>query len=891
LKKIQIVIVTFGVFATGCLSIAAINNSEVTNAKQVYGQLPLWFVRSPEGTQGIRFESRGPGYTIVLTPGGPSYVFEAAKGRHSAAGLLLRVPNARETARMEGLDEQPGKVDYLVGSDPSKWRTNLTTWGKVAYRGVLPGVDLVFHGNAGRLEYDFEVAPNADPSTISIAASGAGWKTHLEPGGAILYESADARVRFDRPDAYQLTAAGSRRTVDSAYEARPGGAIGFRLGSYDRSLPLVIDPIAVMVYSTLVGGSGSETGNAIAIDRFGNAYVTGATTSLNFPTLHAVDSICGGTAGCSTTSDVFVTKFNLNGTGIIYSTYIGGSSSDVGLGIAVDNTGAAYITGSTTSSDFPVTSGAPQKTCGPAFQINAQTCAQIPVSTCGGGQSPSDAFVTKLNGAGSGIVWSTYLGGSGNDVSSAIAVNSKHEVFITGATDSIQSASACPNNNTPVVTAVPYPTTSMAFSGGTSATGGPGIRHAILTKLAANGSLAYSTYLGAGSTAGAAITLDGNNNAYVTGSTTDPAFPVTGGAYQTECASCPSQSDAFVAKLNPAASGAASLSWATYLGGPGADVGQAIALSLLGDVYVAGATASNPGFPTTAGVLQPVSPKPAGSPLPSAFVTRLNSAGSQAVFSTYLGGSDGSDYAYGLAVDRGGVEFIYGFSSSSDFPLVHPTFPEPAGRWAPYVVRMNAKGAALLPAEFVNAPSAAYQPGGGMAFDQGGNAYIVGTIGLTPGTPFVTTTNVAGYVPTGDTYYQMGNPAFENPASAQFGGATGNTHAFIQKMAVTAVVYTPSKLGFTPVTQQAVGTASAPLATTIFNPGLAHLRISSILITGTNAGDFTQTNNCLPYVVQLGTCTVSVTFKPSAPGYRTALLQVRDSQPGPQYVELSGYGQ
>jgi Beta-propeller repeat len=741
---------------------------------------------------------------------------------------------------------------------------------------VLPGVDMIFHGRGQRLEYDFEIAPGTNPNNISVDLGDGAWRSRVDQDGTLVVTSKDVSIRFDRPVAYQIGGNGTREPVHAYYRLVAANRIGFRTGNYDNTRKLVIDPVPIILYSTLLGGSASETGRAVAIDRFGSAFVTGSTTSVNFPFQNPYDSSCGTDGNCnSAVSDAFITKFNVNGTGVIYSTFIGGSGSDQGNGIAVDRLGNAYITGSTTSTDFPVTAGAIQSACGPSYNINPLTCALMAVSTCQAGNYP-DAFALELSSDGTSLIYSTYLGGSLDDYGNAIAVNSLGEAYITGTTQSYTNLTACNGHNYKL--GFPYPTNNHAYLPGSSVTSGPGVYHAFFTKLSATGAMSYSTNLGFGQTSGTGVTVDGAGNGYITGFTSDPNFPITATAFQITCASCPSQSDAFITRIAPTKIGVNSVTASSFLGGPGADSGTAIALDLVTAVYVTGTTSSNPGFPTTTGSLQPTSPKPAGSPNPSVFVSKLNPALSTLSWSTYMGGSNGSDYSYGLAVDLNRSVYISGISSSSDFPLDlvnnPPLFPEPSGGLsAPFLSRLNTQGNRLLPGQFRN-NAMAYQPVGGLALDFAGNGYVVGTVAINSGSNFVTSSG-----------------AFETVNSPALGNPSGSNHAFVEKTSMTDIVFTPSLLGFTPSLPLPVGQTSPPLSFTIFNNGLAHLNFTSITITGANASDFTQTNNCLPYLLQQATCSITVTFTPSASGFRQAYVTIADSQPGPQNVLVTGFGQ
>ena len=350
---------------------------------------------------------------------------------------------ANPQPQVVGLDRLAGTSNYFIGSDPSQWHTNIANYGQVEYQNLYPGVDLVFYGNQRQLEYDYVVAPGTDPSVIKLAFDGAESMTIDGQGDLVLHTSA-GDVMEDAPVVYQESG-GIRQPVSGQFVVEGDGQVGFALGAYDHTQPLVIDP--VLSYSTYLGGTGLDQSYGIAVDAAGNAYVTGTTDSADFPTT---------TGAFQTTSgggyDAFVTKLNPTGTALVYSTYLGGTSVDFGEHIAVDRAGNAYVTGYTTSTNFPTTVG--------AFQ-----------TTSGGGY---DAFVTKLNPTGT-VVYSTYLGGSGDEIGWGIAVDTAGYAYVTGQTDSTD-----------------FPTTTGAFQ--TTSGGG---YDAFVTKLNPTGTaLVYSTYLG-----------------------------------------------------------------------------------------------------------------------------------------------------------------------------------------------------------------------------------------------------------------------------------------------------------------------------------------------------------------------------------------------------------
>jgi uncharacterized protein (TIGR03437 family) len=452
--------------------------------------------------------------------------------------------------------------------------------------------------------------------------------------------------------------------------------VGLEIAAYDVSIPLVIDP--VLIYSTYLGGSATDSGNAIAVDSLGNAYVTGSTASLNFPTVTPLQ-----VAGGAPDADAFVSKLNASGTALLYSTYLGGGNDDQGNGIAVDASGNAYVTGWTLSTNFPTTAGAVQTTSGGA----------------------NDAFVTKLNSTGTAIAYSTYLGGNGNDVANGIAVDSSGSAYVTGITNSSN-----------------FPTTSGAFQtafggGSTPASNGD----AFVTKLNTTGTaFSYSTYLGGnGLDYGNAIALDSSGNAYVTGSTLSTNFPTTTGALQTAFGGASSTSaslgDAFVTKLNSAG---AAVMYSTYLGGNGGDAGTGIAVDSSGNAYVAGSTQST-NFPS----VNPFQAALAGSQ--NAFISKVNSTGSALAYSTYLGGT-GADQANSIALDSSGNAYVTGATSSTNFPLTSGAFQInfAGGSNDAFVANLAAAGSGLLYSTYLG--GSGDDRGLGIAVDASGNAYVTG---------------------------------------------------------------------------------------------------------------------------------------------------------------------
>ena len=545
---------------------AAASSEIKGRAAAAYAKLPVSFEANQGQTDSsVKFISRGSHHSLFLTANESVLVLDEpvskkastrSEAKRRRAILRMKLEGANTSVQVEGIDELPGKTNYFIGKDAGQWRTEVPSYERVQYREIYPGVDMVYYENQKGIEYDFVVAAGADYKKIRLAITGAK-KARIDGNGDLVLTTDAGEIRQQKPFVYQEVE-GVRRAIKARYRMDKKQKVGFEIGEYDRRLPLVIDP--VLDYSTYLGGTNSDEGHAIVVDSSGNAYITGRTASFNFPTTKdAFDTTYADS------DDIFVTKLNAAGSALIYSTYMGGNSSDNGVGLFVDSTGAAYITGSTGSNDFPTTIGVFQPT------INGS----------------GDAFVTKLNSTGTALIYSTYLGGSSSEGATAIAV-------------------------------------------------------------------------------------DSSGNAYVTGSTFSTNFPTTPGAFQTVFASLPfSDNDAFVTKLN--ANGTA-LIYSTYLGGMNSEQGTGISVDSMGRAFVAGSTNSND-FDVTAGAFQTtfggLSSGSFGS-IGDAFVTELNSTGTALVYSTYFGGS-GNDAALGLAVNASGEAYICGSTTSLNLPTTPGT--------------------------------------------------------------------------------------------------------------------------------------------------------------------------------------------------------------------------
>jgi hypothetical protein len=679
--------------------------------------------------------------------------------------LCMRFLGANPDAKVTGETELPGKANYLIGNDPKKWRVGVPTYATVRDAGIYPGIDLVYYGNQQQLEFDFVVAPGVDPSAIALGVR-AGMapvpQTPDRPQGPPLQIAADGdlviptkggEVRFHRPQVYQVVN-GDRHLVAGDFALLGKHTVGFRLGSYDRAQALVIDP--ALAYSTLLGGSGffGDAGNAIAVDAAGDVYVAGSTTSANFPVTSGAYQTTNN-AAANQSINAFVSKLNPTGTELVYSTYLGGSGGegnyiggDIANAIAADAAGNVYLAGQTYSSDFPVTQG--------AFQTTNRAAAN----------GDPNAFVTKLNATGTALVYSTYLGGSGlaavtpysGDYGKAIALDAAGDAYVAGEAYSVDFP----------VTPGAFQTTNHAAANVNS--------NAFVSKLNPSGTeLVYSTYLG-GSTGpggyendkGHAIAVDAAGDAYVAGETFSSDFPITAGAYQTTNHALANRStNAFITELNPTGTG---LVYSTYLGGSGyatlgpasGDKGNAIAIDSAGNAYVAGATYSTD-FPVTNGAFQTTNHATHLNNNMNAFIAKLNPAGTELVYSTYLGGSGGTvilsptlflttgDVAAGLAVDTSGNAYVTGSTPSPDFPVTQDASQKTnndqtncasggcIGGYNAFITELNSSGSALVHSTYLG--GSGYNPAGSvglgisgmgdqamaLALDNSGNAYVTGS--------------------------------------------------------------------------------------------------------------------------------------------------------------------
>ncbi len=647
-------------------------------------KLPLRFEKNEGQTSdAVKFLSRGSGYTLYFTPTESVMVLSRVVNapppekqlrdlmqaqesvKRETSVLRMQVVGANKDAIIKGEDKLPGTSNYFKGSDPGKWRQGVANYKKVHYEEVYPGIDLVYYGNQRKLEYDFVVKPGADPEKIQLHFKGADTLS-IDDKGNLVLETKTGNVVQHAPIVYQ-TIGGEKQSVEGRYVIKDNHSVAFKLVAYNPRHNLVIDP--VLEYSTFLGGTGTDSGNSIAVDSTGNTYVTGSTGSTDFPVTAGTFDVSqnGGT-------DAFVTKINAAGSALVYSTYLGGSDTDLGNGIDVDSAGNAWVTGDTLSTDFPTTAG--------AFD-----------TTHNGKQ---DVFVTQLNDTGSALVYSTYLGGSGVDRSNSIKVDSTGNAWVTGQNFSTD-----------------FPTTAGAFD-----TTHNGAFDAFVSKLNTVGSsLAYSTFLGGTSNDQARdIAVDNSGNAYVTGSTLSSNFPTTAGTIDT---SYNGAFDAFVSKLNVTGS---SLTYSTFLGGSLSDQGNGITVDSSDNALVTGSAGSS-NFPTTAGAFDTTHN---GGGI-DAFVSKLNVTGSNLAYSTFLGGN-AVDQANGIAVDSAGNAWVTGETRSADFPISTGAFDSTHnGLGDAFVSKLDTAGSSIDYSTFFG--GSLWDKGQDIAVDSADKTYVIGNAG------------------------------------------------------------------------------------------------------------------------------------------------------------------
>ena len=576
-----------------------------------------------------------------------------AKMQHEA--LFVEFLGMNNNIEVVGEDMLPGKSNYFIGNDHEKWHTDINQYSKIRYKNIYPGIDLLYYSINGLIEYDFILSPGADPNQIKLQYKGAK-SLNTDDQGNLLIEMGFGIVSHKAPVIYQESNQ-KRSSINGSYIVSENNQISFNIKNYDQSKALIIDP--VLGFSTLFGGSVNDYGNAITLDNSGNIYISGLTTSSDFPTLTPYQTDQGG-------YDTYVLKLNSDGNTIIYSTYLGGSDNEYSNSIDIDSNGNVAIAGVTRSTDYPT--------------LNAN-------QTYIGPQYVDDIFVTKLNSSGNALIFSTYLAGTSYDICSGLAIDSTGNVYVTGHTFS-----------TDFPTLNPFQTHQ-------------GVGDAFVTKFDGSGNLAYSTYLGGATEGdrGTCIAVDSAGNAYIGGYTASTDFP-TLNPYQAYLGNV----DVFISKLNSSGS---ALLYSTYLGGTDSEESTDISVDSSGNAYITGFTNSGD-YPLE----NPIQPFRGTSFSKDMFVTKLSSSGSALVYSTYLGGTL-EDEAFDIEIDSAGHAFIMGTTDSTDLPLIN-AYSSKQFRTDISLSKLSTDGKSLIYSTYLGGTDHDYA--NAIALDAAGNVFITG---------------------------------------------------------------------------------------------------------------------------------------------------------------------
>jgi hypothetical protein len=899
-----------------------------------FGQLPLSF--EPNGGQTdarVKYLARGRGYTLFLTSGeailalrkhsadsrqlpvagdhSPRTKDDGPRATDRRSVLRMNLVGANPAAQLAGADELPGKSNYFVGNDPAKWRTNVPHFRRVIQPNVYPGIDVVYYGQQRELEYDFVVAPGADPDAIHFNIQGA-QDLRIDLSGDLLISVPGGELRMHKPVVYQQIAQ-VRQPISGSYVLSGDRLVGFRLSSYDPSRAVVIDP--TLSYSTYLGGTDIDVARGIAVGADGTAFVVGETDSVDFPVEHALQPNLGG--GFDFPDDIFVSKISRDGGVLIYSTYLGGAAREYAGGIAVDSFGAAYITGTTLSLDYPTTQNGFQRACGTDGECDKT-----------GDRYFTDAVVTKLNPAGSELEYSSYYTSSpvtpSHEQGLAIAVDANGDAFVTGSTtindsafvigiDSTGSAPlyqqvllngngndqgfgiAATRDGVATVTGFTNSTNFPVTGNALQATSG-GAADGFVARISDHGVPTYVSYLGgAGADQGNAVGLDSTGVAYVTGVTNSRAatlpFAIPGTPLQNDCtlnALLNCDGDAFVAKMDLSQAGAASLLYFTYLGGSNAETGAGIAVDTVNSAYVTGFTNSSD-FPVFGEVFQ----SNYGGGNTDAFVSKLDATASALVYSSYLGGTNAED-GKAIAVDVNGNAYVAGQTCSSDFPTARPLQPAQAGNCDAFVSKVLvgpdislSHSTLVFAAQSVGSTS----PAQTITVSSSGDAPLTISDITTTGNFSQTNTCVGVALAVGDTCTidvvfsptaagtRTGTLTItdDTPTSPHVVNLSGTTSVPVVSLSSTSLSF-----GSVPI-----GTTSQSKTLTLTNSGTATLNVASIAVSS----EFAETNTCGAIVAVGANCTISVTFTPTAGGTRSGTLTITDDAGGsPHVVSLSGDG-
>jgi hypothetical protein len=899
----------------------------LTSSRVKVSNLPFAFEPSVgQAAEPNTYTARSGSVRMRFSPAGFQIMPTSADGSFL---LNAQLAGANRNTKLVTYEKTGGESNYLLGSDPSMWRTHVPQFGRLRYHNVYPGIDLVFYGNNGRLEHDFIVQPGSNYRSIRIRYGGQR-SLHLTPEGDLAIAVGSGLLSVHAPRVYQerdgQTIARAGRFVVN------GDEVSFSVQQFDHALPLIIDP--VLDYATYLANQDLRV-NGVAVDASGNDYIVGLSFNAAYPvTQGAVQTTC--TACASNEPDVFITKLNATGTAQIYSTFLGGSNYNEGDGITVDSNGNAIVVGRTASSDFPLKNPLPA-----------------------GSATMYSGFVASIAPDGASLNFSSTLGGFGvtsssNTYVAAVATDTAGNAYVMGSTDS------------PLI-----PQTTGALNAGTPSFGND---YYFLTKLSPSGSLIYGAILGATGTASACCTaagiqVDAQNNVYLGGSvgvgsnsSTTP-WPTTPGAYQsqplaalsaspfaakvspdgrqllystlvgtgvvssmaldaaqeiilvgTPSTGMPITSDAFdslasqsfIAKLS---ADATQLVYSSYFGksqagqGVGDIVSTNVALDGTGNVWLAGTDGSGTNLP----VVDPLQSLPgSGGPQSgTAFVSEFDPSLHSLLFSTYFSGNQGGSRPGGLALDGQSRVHLVG-TGMDDLPTTASAFlgsvtPPPSG----YIYQFGF--AALIDPAATSA---------GICFP--GDSFFTGTLGSSTQETLKVTD--CGSAPLIISNIQVSGAGFSLPspttcavtiapgsscsfpltfdptvANQSYGTLTFSSNATVAQaiLPITgdAIVGTGPAVTLSSQSQDfgsvQIGSTSGQRMITVMNVGNATLTVTSV----TTSGDFAQTNNCNPSVLQNEDCTIVLTFSPTAAGTRAGSLTITSNALGsPQTVSLTGVG-
>jgi len=780
---------------------------ELTN--DTYETLPLSFEENlGQSHPDVRFLSRGSEYSLFLTdneavltlnqPNVNIATFPCITDMTEYEVIRMQVMGANHEPQITGIDALPGKNNYFTGNCSGKWQTSVNSFTRVRYREIYPGIDLVYYGNSHNLEFDFVVFPGANPEAIQLGFEGMD-KLELDEKGNLVLHIAGEKIVLDAPVIYQEIE-GIKHEVDGGYILDAKHEVGFRVGNFNDILPLVIDP--VLEFSTYLGGSGTDYGFDITLDSSGDIYLTGQTNSSDFPVGNGYqEALCG-------LSDVFVTKISASSNNVVFTTYLGGSDNDYGYSLAVDSSGNAYVTGYTYSDDFPTQD---------AYQ-----------EIFSGGSDNGigwDGFVAKLSPSGDTLVYSTYLGGSADDIGYRIAVDGAGNTYIGGHTYS---------SDFPIKNAY-----QAALAGNADG---------FVVKLAPSGkALEYSTFLGGrGGDFANGIRVDSSGNAYVTGYTYSDDFP-TQNAYQAIFAG---GWDVFVTKLSPSGD---SIIYSTYLGGSGGDHAYRITTDISGNAYIGGLTYSD-NFPTLNACQETL----AGSA--DGFIAKLSAVGDALVYSTYLGGS-GYDFINGITRDASGSLIAVGDTDSVDFPLRNAFQREFGGDWDTFISKISSSGDFLEYSTYLGGNSS--DVGFGITVDEKGNTYI-GGLTFSPDFPI--------RLP-----FQSSNSGFSDVFVTKLIEQVGSGE--VSQSSALKIIVNHTSLEFDSVT---VGSDSTPKTVTVTNTSDTSLTFGAISIVGSDAGSFSVLNDNISWqtLTPMENAAFEVVFGPASAGLKLASLSIASAGKG-----------